>query len=570
MEQKTLDNYNRWLNSPVVSEEDKEILRNLTDEEIDDAFFQDIQFGTAGMRGILGPGTNRMNEFTVAKACIAYGKFLVSKYIDAGTKGVAISHDNRHKSREFTLLCANILNKMGLNVYVFDSLRPTPELSYAVRYKGCCGGIMITASHNPKEHNGFKVYDSYGCQLTPNKIIPLLDIISTMPDELSCKPQEVTIKGVTSVLEEDVDNSYVAYCQTVQLNPSLDKNNFKIVYSSNHGASYVNAMRVFNECRYQVYPVNEICNPDPDFSNLKSPNPEDPSAYELPIKLAKEVGADLICMTDPDGDRVGLACRNRQGEYVLLTGNESAAILLDYILSERKKKGFLSVNGVIYNTIVTSSLGSKIAASYGVKTESFLTGFKYIGDRIQYYEEHGGPEFEFGYEESYGCLIKPFVRDKDGIQAILLYCEMALHYKNLGITLDEAYRNLNIKYGFHKTKLYNLSLKGSSGARKIKKLMNTLIEHPFDELLGNKVMYVDDYYNLLRKNILTGFVQTINGIPMSSLIKFTFKDGTNIAVRPSGTEPKCKFYVEVVSKDENLANTMPDKYFEALSKYLGL
>ena len=570
MEQKTLNNYQRWLNSDHVSEEDKKILRSYSDEEIDDAFYQDIQFGTAGMRGILGPGTNRMNEFTVKKACIAYGKFLVSKYIDAGTRGVAISHDNRHKSREFTLLCADILNKMGLNVYIFDSLRPTPELSYAIRYKGCCGGIMITASHNPKEHNGFKVYDSYGCQLTPYKIVPLLDIIATMPDELSCEPIEVTIKGVTNILGEEIDNSYVAYCQTVQLNPSLDKNNFKIVYTPNNGASYVNAMRVFKECRYDVYPVLECCAPDPDFSNLKSPNPEDPVAYELPIKLAKEIDADLVTMTDPDGDRVGLACKNRKGDYILLTGNESAALLMDYILNERKKKGFLSVNGVVYNTIVTSSLGSKIAANYGVKTESFLTGFKYIGDRIQYYEEHGGPEFEFGYEESYGCLIKPFVRDKDGIQAILLYCEMALYYKQHDITLDEAYHELGVKYGFHKTKLFNIAFKGSNGAKKLKILMDTLINKPFTKFLDNEVVYVDDYYNLLRKNVKTGFVSTINGIPMSSLIKFTFKDGTNIAVRPSGTEPKCKFYIEVVNSDEELANKMPDKYYEELMKYLNL
>lgn len=570
MEQLTLNNYKRWLNSPNVSDADKEILRKYTEEEIDDAFYKDIQFGTAGMRGILGPGTNRMNEFTVSKACIAYGKFLISQHIDATKKGVAISHDNRHKSREFTLLCASILNKMGLNVYIFDALRPTPELSYAIRYKGCCGGIMITASHNPKEYNGFKVYDENGCQLTPYEIVPLLDIIKSMPDELSCKPNEVTIKGVTKILEADVDNSYCAFCQTVQLNPSLDKKDFRIVYTPNNGASYVNAMRVFNECRYRVYPVIECCEPDPDFTHLKSPNPEDPAAYELPIKLAKEIDADLITMTDPDGDRVGLACKNKNGEYVLLTGNESAALLLDYILSERKKKGFLSVNGVIYNTIVTSSLGRKIAASYGVKTESFLTGFKYIGDRIQYYQEHGGPTFEFGYEESYGCLIKPFVRDKDGIQAILLYCEMALYYKQQGITLDEAYHNLGVKYGFHQTKVYNIAFKGSNGAKKLKSLMKKLINNPFYELLNNEVVYVDDYSNLLRKNIQTGFISTINGIPMSDLVKFTFKDGTNIAVRPSGTEPKCKFYIEVVSNDEELAKTMVDQYYEALIEYLGI
>lgn len=431
MESKTLENYNRWLNSPLVSENDKAILRSMNQEEIDDAFYKDIEFGTAGMRGIIGPGTNRMNIFTIKKACIGYARFLLSKYTNARARGVAISHDNRHMSREFAIECANIINDMGINTYLFDSLRPTPELSYAIRYKNCCGGIMITASHNPKEYNGFKVYDSYGCQLTPNKITPLLEIISKLPDELSVKVVGVTEKGINQIFGPDVDDTYVALVETVQLNPNLDKSNFKIVYTPNHGASFINAMRVFKDCGYNVTPVLSQCDPDPDFKGTLSPNPEDPRSYIEAIKLAKEIDADLICMTDPDGDRVGLACKNKKGEYVLLTGNESAAILLDYILSERKKKGFLSSNGVMYNTVVTSGIGKLIAENYGVKTESFLTGFKYIGDRIQYYEEHGGPHFEFGYEESYGCLIKPFVRDKDGIQAILLYCEMALFIKNL-------------------------------------------------------------------------------------------------------------------------------------------
>jgi len=269
MNEKTLSNYKRWLKCPLVSDQDKEILKKMSDEEIDDAFFQDIQFGTAGMRGIIGPGTNRMNVFTIRKACVGYARFLLSKYKDARTKGVAISHNNRHMSREFTLECANILNEMGINTYIFDSLRPTPELSYAVRYKGCCGGIMITASHNPKEYNGFKVYDSYGCQLTPNKITPLLDIISTLPDELSVDVIKVTEPGINTILGPEVDNSYVALVEQVQINPNLNKSNFKIVYTPNHGTSYVNAMRVFKDCGYDVYPVISQCNPDPDFKGTR-------------------------------------------------------------------------------------------------------------------------------------------------------------------------------------------------------------------------------------------------------------------------------------------------------------
>ncbi len=566
MESKTLENYNRWLNSPLVSENDKAILRSMNQEEIDDAFYKDIEFGTAGMRGIIGPGTNRMNVFTIKKACIGYARFLLSKYTDARVRGVAISHDNRHMSREFAIECANIINDMGINTYLFDSLRPTPELSYAIRYKNCCGGIMITASHNPKEYNGFKVYDSYGCQLTPNKITPLLEIISKLPDELSVKVVGVTEKGINQIFGPNVDDTYVALVETVQLNPNLDKSNFKIVYTPNHGASFINAMRVFKDCGYNVTPVLSQCDPDPDFKGTLSPNPEDPRSYIEAIKLAKEIDADLICMTDPDGDRVGLACKNKKGEYVLLTGNESAAILLDYILSERKKKGFLSSNGVMYNTVVTSGIGKLIAENYGVKTESFLTGFKYIGDRIQYYEEHGGPHFEFGYEESYGCLIKPFVRDKDGIQAILLYCEMALFYKKLNITLDEAYSNLGRRFGYHKCKQFNIHFKGSSGNEKMKKIMEHLNDYPFLELLGNKVKIIENYFNLTRTDLDRNYVENITGLPVGDLIKFYFEDGTNISIRPSGTEPKCKFYIEVVGNNEEEVNALPEKYYEALIK----
>lgn len=566
MESKTLENYNRWLNSPLVSENDKAILRSMNQEEIDDAFYKDIEFGTAGMRGIIGPGTNRMNVFTIKKACIGYARFLLSKYTDARVRGVAISHDNRHMSREFAIECANIINDMGINTYLFDSLRPTPELSYAIRYKNCCGGIMITASHNPKEYNGFKVYDSYGCQLTPNKITPLLEIISKLPDELSVKVVGVTEKGINQIFGPNVDDTYVALVETVQLNPNLDKSNFKIVYTPNHGASFINAMRVFKDCGYNVTPVLSQCDPDPDFKGTLSPNPEDPRSYIEAIKLAKEIDADLICMTDPDGDRVGLACKNKKGEYVLLTGNESAAILLDYILSERKKKGFLSSNGVMYNTVVTSGIGKLIAENYGVKTESFLTGFKYIGDRIQYYEEHGGPHFEFGYEESYGCLIKPFVRDKDGIQAILLYCEMALFYKKLNITLDEAYSNLGRRFGYHKCKQFNIHFRGSSGNEKMKKIMEHLNDYPFLELLGNKVKIIENYFNLTRTDLDRNYVENITGLPVGDLIKFYFEDGTNISIRPSGTEPKCKFYIEVVGNNEEEVNALPEKYYEALIK----
>ena len=568
MENKTQENYQRWLNSSVVSEEDKAKLKSMSDTEIDDAFFQDIEFGTAGMRGILGPGTNRINFYTIRKACVGFGLYLLKHF--KFPQSCAISHDNRYFSREFTLECAEILNKMGINTYIFDSLRPTPELSYAVRAKKASGGIMITASHNPKEDNGFKVYDEFGCQLVPNKIKDLIDIIATLGDELTLKVPEGEHLGENYVLPKSIDDNYVDLCKSVQINPNLSKKDFKIVYTPNHGTSYVNAMRVFNECGYKVYPVLSQCNPDPAFSGTLSPNPEDPRSYIEPIKLAKEVDADIIVMTDPDGDRVGLACKDGKGGYTLITGNEGAAILLDYILSERIRKKEMTKDPVVYNTVVSSSLGREICDHYGVRCESFLTGFKYIGDRIRYYEVNGGPQFIFGYEESYGCLIKPFVRDKDGIQAILLYSEAALWYKQHGLTLFEAYKKLGDLYGQHKSKLYNIYFKGSQGHEEMQKIMKDLEEHPITELCGNKVKVIENYFELISHNLDTNESKKIENLPKGDLIKFIFEDRSSICVRPSGTEPKCKFYIEVVDKDLDVAASRCDKFYEALLERLNI
>ena len=568
MENKTQENYQRWLNSSVVSEEDKAKLKSMSDTEIDDAFFQDIEFGTAGMRGILGPGTNRINFYTIRKACVGFGLYLLKHF--KFPQSCAISHDNRYFSREFTLECAEILNKMGINTYIFDSLRPTPELSYAVRAKKASGGIMITASHNPKEDNGFKVYDEFGCQLVPNKIKDLIDIIATLGDELTLKVPQGEHLGENYVLPKSIDDNYVDLCKSVQINPNLNKKDFKIVYTPNHGTSYVNAMRVFNECGYKVYPVLSQCNPDPAFSGTLSPNPEDPRSYIEPIKLAKEVDADIIVMTDPDGDRVGLACKDGKGDYTLITGNEGAAILLDYVLSERIRKKEMTKDPVVYNTVVSSSLGREICDHYGVRCESFLTGFKYIGDRIRYYEVNGGPQFIFGYEESYGCLIKPFVRDKDGIQAILLYSEAALWYKQHGLTLFEAYKKLGDLYGQHKSKLYNIYFKGSQGHEEMQKIMKDLEEHPITELCGNKVKVIENYFELISHNLDTNESRKIENLPKGDLIKFIFEDRSSICVRPSGTEPKCKFYIEVVDKDLDVAASRCDKFYKALLERLNI
>ena len=561
----TQQNYERWLNSPKVDEATKEQLRKMNQAQIDDAFFKDVEFGTAGMRGVLGPGTNRLNDFTVKKASVGFAQYVLELFPKAKEMGVVISHDNRHQSREFTLLTAKVLNDFGIKAYIFDALRPTPELSFAVRYLKACGGVMITASHNPKEYNGYKVYDETGCQLVPDKIKRLLELIAALPNELEVEYQVAEKPGETIVLDNEVDDEYVRLCEGIAINKDLDKSNFKIIFTPNHGTSYVPSMRIFSDLGYEIIPVKSQCTPDPDFSGTLSPNPEDPRSYIEGLKLAKEVGAKLLVMTDPDGDRVGVGYLASDGTYQTFTGNQSAAILLDYILSERKKRGELSDNGVMYNTIVTSSLGKEIASFYGVKTEQFLTGFKFIGNRIDYYEKLGhGPKFEFGYEESYGCLIAPFARDKDGCQAILLYCEMALYYDKLGKPLDVVWDELQQRFGYHLDIAYSIEFKGSSGQQAMDNLMDGLHDKPLQELDGVKVVRVEDY--LKQKAFEGGKEEAIN-LPKSNVVKLYFENGNTITVRPSGTEPKVKFYIGMKSENK-LDKSASDALYAKLKKAL--
>ena len=564
-----LDSYNRWLNSSRVDEATKKELKAMSQQEIDDAFFKDVEFGTAGMRGVLGPGTNRLNDFTVKKATVAFGKYLLEIFPNAKKQGVVISHDNRHMSREFTLLSARVLNDLGINTYIFDSLRPTPELSFAVRYLKACGGIMITASHNPKQYNGYKVYDETGCQLVPDKIKRLLEIITELPNELEVTYDVEKERGVNVVLDNKVDDEYVRLVEEIAINKDLDKSNFKVVFTPNHGTSYVNSMRIFSDLGYKIYPVLSQIDPDPDFSGTLSPNPEDARSFIEPIKLAKEIDADLIVMTDPDGDRVGLGYKASDGSYQTLTGNQSAALLMDYIFSQKKERGELSEDGVMYNTIVTSSIGEQIASFYGVKTEQFLTGFKFIGNRIDYYEKLGkGPKFEFGYEESYGCLIAPFARDKDGCQAILMYCEMALFYHLRGLKLDEAWDNLCKRFGYHQDIAYSLEFFGSEGQAKMDNLMNTLHCNPFISINGLKVVAVDDIEKSLHFEN-TGKKGSIN-LPKSNVVKLVLEDGSTVIVRPSGTEPKVKFYIGVTLKEKPVDDSLPKALFESIKQTLNL
>ena len=541
----TKENYLRWLNSAKVSEQDKEILRKMDQKEIDDAFFKDVEFGTAGMRGVLGPGTNRLNNFTVKKATVAFAKYLLELFPNAKKEGVVISHDNRHMSREFTLLSAETLNDFGIKTYIFDALRPTPELSFAVRYLKACAGIMITASHNPKQYNGYKVYDETGCQLVPDKIKRLLEIIASLPNELEVEYEVAKQRGENILLDNKVDDEYVRLVESIAINKDLDKSNFKVVFTPNHGTSYVNSMRIFKDLGYRIYPVMSQVDPDPDFSGTLSPNPEDARSFIEPIKLAKEIDADLIVMTDPDGDRVGLGYKAKDGSYQTLTGNQSAALLMDYIFSQKKAKGTLSDNGVMYYTIVTSSLGGDIARHYGVKVEEFLTGFKFIGNRIDYYEKLGhGPKFEFGYEESYGCLIGDYARDKDGVAAVMSLCEAAAYYRSKGLTLWDQMINIYEKYGYYKEGQIAIVLEGSDGAKKIKEMMENLRNNLPEKIGKYKVLSFKDVSLDIEKDMVTGETKK-TGLPKSNVLYYTLENDAWCCVRPSGTEPKIKLYMGV-------------------------
>ncbi len=562
-------NFERWLNSPRLSDEEKQELLKMSDQEKDDAFFQNIEFGPAGMRGILGLGTNRMNVYTVKKATIAFALYLLEKFPNAKEAGVVISHDNRHMSREFTLLSSKILNEMGLETYIFDSLRPTPELSFAVRELHTVGGIMITASHNPKEYNGYKVYDENGAQLVPEKIKRLLEIIDEIPDELSINVKVDEHQGHETILSHVIDDKYVELVESIQIHPELSKDDFKVVFTPNHGTSYLNGMRVFKELGYHVIPVTSQCDPDSDFKGTLSPNPEDKRAFIEPIKVAKAHDADLIVMNDPDGDRCGLACKMPDGEYRLFTGNESGALLIHYIMSERQKMGTMPKKGIMYDTIVTSDLGRKIARSFDVEVKSFLTGFKYIGNQLHYDEiMPNRPTFLFGYEESYGCLIKPFVRDKDGLQAILLYSEMALFYKKQGMSIYDALIKVQKEYGYHYDFVDSLYFEGSEGAAMMKRLMDDLHYHAPRAINGIKIIRIDDY--LLQKSFdLIDNREKPLGLDKSDVIKIFLADDSWIAVRPSGTEPKCKFYIEVVGDKDSLKEKAEGLY-HSLKGILGI
>ena len=536
-----IDKYTKWANAPTLDPQEREELLAIKNDEkeLKERFVYDLEFGTGGLRGVIGLGTNRINKYIVRKTTQGFAEYIKSNGTEACKRGVVIAHDNRRFSRSFCLETAGVLAANGIQAYIFDSLRPTPELSFAVRELSAFGGVVITASHNPPEYNGYKLYDERGCQLVGESNDRVIEEINKIEDPLSVVSMSQEEAGsLIKVLDPSIDEIYYNKVMEISVTPNVKKD-IKIVYSPQHGTGNIPVREVLSRFGYNVIPVLEQCDPDTEFSNTKNPNPETAEAYSLAFEYGKKYDADIIITTDPDCDRLGVAVK-KNGEYVRMTGNQSAAVLLKYILSRRAENGTLPKNGVMFNTIVTSDLGDRVCAEYGIKTEKTLTGFKFIGNKVYNHELLGDAEFVFGYEESYGCLIADFVRDKDAVQASLMLCEAAAYYNERSKTLLDVLEEIYAKHGFYLDALDNFMFKGVDGPEKISQLVNGLRNDP-PKMSGDvEVTEVEDYTS--KKMLDLGF-------PKSNVLRFLLADGSWVAVRPSGTEPKCKFYFSVRAKD---------------------
>ena len=530
------ENYERWLNHPNLSIETKEELKALSEQEIKDAFYTDVAFGTAGMRGLMGLGPNRLNIYTIRKATLGF-----ANYLNKNSKhSVAIAYDNRYNSKEFAFDCARLLAANGIETYIFDSLRPTPELSYTVRYFKCDGGIMITASHNPKEYNGYKLYDETGCQLIPELAAKVIDEIGKLGDILDILPPENYDESLIHIVNKEVDDAYYADCLSIQLRKDLNKN-FKIAFSPEHGTSYYPVMDTLKMAGYDVVAVESQSVFDPAFSATKTPNPEEPGAYEEVLKLAKQINAKLLLVTDPDGDRMGVGILHH-GDYIVLNGNQTGALLLEYILSSYEDLDIKVENPCMFNTIVTSDIGEAIARYHGCDNERTLTGFKYIGNKVRQYETTHEKNYVFGYEESYGSLIRPFVRDKDATQACLLLAEACTYYMEQGKTLMDVMNEAYDKVGYYYDTQFSIMLPGADGAVKLQQIMTNVRNNPL-QIPGYRTLKIEDYK--LQKVYEGDQVNDFAEHDVSDVLKYYLEDGSFIAIRPSGTEPKCKCYLSV-------------------------
>ncbi|WP_242266586.1 phospho-sugar mutase, partial [Bacillus cereus group sp. BfR-BA-01327] len=545
--------FSRWLSYAQLDAELKEQLENMKQDEkkIEDSFYKNLEFGTGGMRGELGAGTNRLNVYTVRKATKGLASFIEKLGEEAKKRGVVVAYDSRHKSPEFAMEVAATLGARGITTYVFESLRPTPVLSFAVRHLHTVSGIVLTASHNPPEYNGYKVYGEDGGQLPPKEADELISYVNAVEDELTVEVanvEQLKADGLLHIIGQEVDDAYAAELNNVIINKEMVQKvgkDLKIVFTPLHGTSNISVRRGLKEVGFtDVTVVKEQELPDPNFSTVKSPNPEEHAAFEYAIRDGEKVGADVLIATDPDADRLGVAVRNHNGEFQVLTGNQTGALMLDYLLSQKKENGTLPENGVVLKTIVTSEIGRTIAKAYGLDTVDTLTGFKFIGEKIRQYEESGQYEFQFGYEESYGYLIRPFCRDKDAVQSVLFACEVAAYYKSQGKTLYDGLLEVFEKYGFFREDLVSLTLKGKDGAEKIQEMMATFRENPPKEVAGLTVVAVEDYKASIVTSLQDGHKEEIH-LPKSNVLKYQLEDGSWFCLRPSGTEPKIKFYFGV-------------------------
>ncbi|AMV09844.1 MULTISPECIES: phospho-sugar mutase [Geobacillus] len=543
--------YEQWLREPQLDPELKRLLEQRRNDErwLEDCFYKNLEFGTGGMRGEIGPGTNRMNMYTVRKASEGLARYIQSFGDEAKQRGVVIAYDSRHKSPEFAMEAAKTLATNGIQTYVFDELRPTPELSFAVRYLRAFAGIVITASHNPPEYNGYKVYGEDGGQLPPAVADQVIRYVNEVENELAIHVEdEETLreKGLIRIIGSEVDDAYIHAVKTISIHPELAREAaINIVFTPLHGTSNKPVRRALAELGYQnVFVVKEQELPDPNFSTVASPNPEEHAAFAMAMELGKQVNADLLIATDPDADRMGVAVTNDKGNYVVLTGNQTGGLLLHYLLSQRKAQGTLPENGVVLKTIVTSEFGRAIAQSFGLETVDTLTGFKFIGEKMKEYEQTGQYAFQFGYEESYGYLIGDFVRDKDAVQAAVLAAEVCAFYKKQGLSLYEALLQLFDQYGYYREGQRSLTLKGKEGAEAIAAILASFRQQPPVEAAGKKVTVIEDYKTKERTNTLTGEKTAID-LPTSNVLKYILEDGSWFCLRPSGTEPKMKAYFGV-------------------------
>lgn len=544
------ETYNTWKDYADLDAELKDELANLAgnDAALEDAFYTPMEFGTAGMRGLLGAGINRMNIYTVRQATAGLAAFMLTLDEAARNRGVAISYDSRHHSQDFAFEAARVLGAQGIPTFVFESLRPTPELSFTVRHLHTYAGIMITASHNPKEYNGYKIYGEDGAQMPPKESDLITKYIREVDDLFAIKvasKEELIDAGVLKVIGAEVDQDYLDQVKTVTINKELvaeEGKTMKLIFSPLHGTGAMLGEKALRQAGFENFTmVPEQSKPDPDFTTVKKPNPEDPAAFNLAIELGKKEGADLLVAVDPDADRLGAAVRQPNGDYQLLTGNQIAAVMLNYILTAHKEAGSLPANAAAVKSIVSSEFATKVAASYGVEMINVLTGFKFIAEQIKHFEDTNEHTFMMGFEESYGYLVRPFVRDKDAIQSLVMLAEVAAYYKKQGKNLYDGLQELFEKHGYYAEKTISLTFDGVEGAKEIADLMTKFRNDAPSEFAGYEVAALEDFAKS-EKRLADGTVTKID-LPTSNVLKYILADGTWIAVRPSGTEPKIKFYI---------------------------